>query len=52
MTVKELIQILNALPEDAIIAHEKFMQREYESVELKSIRYDFNKKRLTLVDHD
>lgn len=50
MKAKELIQILNALPEDAVIAHEKFMQREFESVELKSVKYDFAQKRLTLLD--
>lgn len=50
MTVKELSQILRSLPNDAIVAHEKFMQREYESVELKSVKYDFSQKRLTLVD--
>lgn len=25
MTVKELMQILNGLPEDAVVAHEKFL---------------------------
>lgn len=51
MKAKELIQILNALPEDTIIAHEKFMQRGYESIELKAVKYDFNQKRLTLCDY-
>lgn len=49
MTSKELVQILSALPEDTIIAHEKYMQREYESIELKAIKYDFDEKRLTLI---
>lgn len=51
MKVKELIQILNALPEDAVIAHEKDMQRECESIELISVNYDFEQKRLTLLDY-
>lgn len=50
MTIKELISILSGFPEDTIIAHEKYMQREYESIELKSFEYDFNKKRLTFKD--
>ena len=50
MTVKELILILSGFPEDTIIAHEKYMQREYESIELKSFEYNFNKRRLTFKD--
>ena len=40
MTIKQLISILSGFPEDTIIAHEKYIQREY----------DFNKKRLTFKD--
>lgn len=50
MTIKELITILRGFPEDTIIAHEKYMQREYEPIELKRFEYEFNKKRLTLKD--
>ena len=50
MIVKELISILSGFPGDTIIAHEKYMQREYESIELKSFEYNFNKKRLTFKD--
>ena len=50
MTIKQLISILSGFPADTIIAHEKYMQCEYESIELKSFEYDFNKKRLTFKD--
>ena len=50
MTIKQLIYILSGFPEDTIIAHEKFMQREYESIELKGFEYNFNQKRLTFKD--
>ena len=50
MTVKELMQILNGLPEDTIVAHEKFLLGKYQSIELNSIKYDFNQKLLTLIE--
>ena len=50
MTIKELISILSGFPGDTIIAHEKYMQREYESVEIKGFEYNFNQKRLTFKD--
>ena len=50
MTVKELMQILNGLPEDTIVAHEKFLLGKYESIELNSIKYDFNQNYLTLIE--
>ena len=50
MTVKELMQILNGLPEDTIVAHEKFLLGKDKSIELNSIKYDFNQKLLTLTE--
>ena len=50
MTIKELISILSGFPEDTIIAHEKYIVREYEPIEIKRFEYDFNKKRLTFKD--
>lgn len=50
MTVKALISILSGFPEDTIIAYEEYTGHEYESIELKSFEYDFNKKRLTFKD--
>lgn len=47
MTIAELKPIINSLPDDVVVAHEKYMQTEYESIELKSFDYDFNEKRIT-----
>lgn len=50
MKVKELMQILNGLPEDTVVAHEKFLLGKNESIELNSIKYDFSQKLLTLIE--